>query len=102
MENFSFFSQYSCLKPNYEKCEIAGIGVLKSVKVAVCGMKCVDLCKDTIRITGIHFSYNKTKQDKTNFFETISKIQNALKIWRMRSLTPEGKVIDFETLLFQK
>ena len=104
MENFSFFSQYSCLKPNYEKCEIAGIGVLKSVKVAVCGMKCVDLCKDTIRITitGIHFSYNKTKQDKTNFFETISKIQNALKIWRMRSLTPEGKVIDFETLAISK
>ena len=61
METFSTFSQYSCLKPNYEKCEIAGIGVLKSVKVAVCGMKCVDLCKDTIRITGVHSSYNKTK-----------------------------------------
>ena len=53
METFSTFSQYSCLKPSYEKCEIAGIGVLKSVKVAVCGMKCVDLCKDTIRITGV-------------------------------------------------
>ena len=102
MENFSFFSQYSCLKPNYEKCEIAGIGVLKSVKVAVCGMKCVDLCKDTIRITGVHFSYNKTKQDVKNVLETISKIQNALKIWRMRSLTPEGKVIDFETLAISK
>ena len=34
--------------------------------------------------------------------ETISKIQNALKIWRMRSLTPEGKVIDFETLAISK
>ena len=93
METFHTFSQYSCLKNNYKKCENAGIGALKSVKVAVCGMKCVDLCKDTIRITGIHFSYNKTKQDKTNFFETISKIQNALKIWRMRSLTLEGKIM---------
>ena len=63
-------------KTNYEKCGIAGIGVLKSVKVAVCGMKCVDLCKDTIRITGVHFSYNKTKQDEKNLLETISKIQN--------------------------
>ena len=76
METFCAFSQYSCRKPNYEKCEIAGIGVLKSVKVAVCGMKCVDLCKDTIRITGVHFSYNKTKQDEKNLLETISKIQN--------------------------
>ena len=65
-------------------------------------MKCVDLCKDTIRITGVHFSYNKTKQDVENVLETISKIQNALKIWRMRSLTPEGKVIDFETLAISK
>ena len=44
------FSQYSCLKPGYEKCEIAGTGVLESVKVAVCGMKCVDLRNDTTRI----------------------------------------------------
>ena len=102
METFSTFSQYSCLKPNYEKCEIAGIGVLKSVKVAVCGMKCVDLCKNTIRITAVHFSYNKTKQDEKNLLETISKIQNVLKIWRMQSLTLEGKIIVFKTLAISK
>ena len=98
METFSTFSQYSCLKLNYGKCEIAGLGVLKSVKVAVYSMKCVDLCKDAMRITGIHFSNNKTKQDEKNFLETISKIQNVLKIWRMRSLTLEGKIIAFKTL----
>ena len=102
METFSTFSQYSCLKPNYEKCEIAGIGVLKSVKVAVCGMKCVDLCQDTIRITGIHFSRNKTKQDEKNLLETIKKIQNDLRIWRMWSLTLEGKIIVFKTLAISK
>ena len=102
MENFSFSSQFSCLKPNYEKCKIAGIGVLKSVKVAVCGMKCVDLCKDTIRITDVHLWYNITKQDVKNALETISKIQNVLKIWRMRSLTLEGKVIVFKTLAILK
>ena len=63
MENFSTFSQYSYLKPNYEKCENAEIQVLKSVKVAVYGMKCVYLFKDTVIITAVHFSYNKIKQD---------------------------------------
>ena len=61
INTFTTFSQYSGLKPNHEKCEIAGIGVLKSVKVAVCGMKCTDLCHDTIKITGIYFLYNKKK-----------------------------------------
>ena len=63
METFSTFSQYFYLKPNYEKCAIAGIGALKSVKMAVCRMKFVDLFTDTIRITDVYFSYNKTKQD---------------------------------------
>ena len=35
METFSTFSQYSCLKPNYEKCKNAGAGVLKKVNMAV-------------------------------------------------------------------
>ena len=61
-------------------------------------MKCVDLCKDTIRIIGVLFSHNKTKQDEKNFLETISKIQNVLKIEIMRSLTLEGKIIVFKTL----
>ena len=102
MEFFSTFPKCSCLKPNYEKCKIAGIRVLKSVEVAVCGMKCIDLCTDTMRITGVHFSYNKIKQDEKNFSETVTKIQNVLKIWRIRSLTLEGKIIVFKTLLFQK
>ena len=64
---FATFSKYSGLKLNHEKCIIAGIGVLKSVKVVVCGMKCIDLCNDTIKITGIQFFYNKEKQNEKNF-----------------------------------
>ena len=75
---------------------------MKSVKVAVCGMKCVGLCKDTLRITGVHFSYNKAKQDEKNFLETLSKIQNVLKIWIMRSLVLKGKIIVFKTLAISK
>ena len=58
------FQSIQGLKPNHEKCKISGIGVLKSVEVAVCGMKCIDLCNDTINITGIHFSYTKEKQNE--------------------------------------
>ena len=58
------FATFSGLKPNHEKCEIAGIEVLKSVKVVVCGMKCIYLFNDTTKVTGIHFSYNKEKRNE--------------------------------------
>ena len=64
INTFASFSKYSGVKPNHEKCEIVGIGVLKTMKVEVCAMNCVDLCNDTIKITGIHFSYNKEKWNK--------------------------------------
>ena len=59
LEIFKYFSQFSGLKPNKSKCEIAGIGVLKGVKVAICGMRCVNLHEETIKILEIHYSYNK-------------------------------------------
>ena len=46
VENFLFFSYFSGLKPNLTKSEIAGIGVLKGVQVAVYSMRCIDLYID--------------------------------------------------------
>ena len=69
--------------PNHEKCKIAGIGVLKSVKVAVGGMKYIDLWMkyidiNTIKITGTHFSYNRKKRKEKKYLESITKIKNVL------------------------
>ena len=64
INTFATLSKYSGLKLNHKKREIAGIGVLKSAKVAVCSMKCIDLCNDTIKITGTLFSYNKEKRNE--------------------------------------
>lgn len=66
-ETFNIFSCYSGLNPNISKCEICGIGVLKGVKVAVCGMKCIDLNNDYIKILGTCFSYNEKIKDGKKF-----------------------------------
>ena len=42
LDKFSFFSG---LMPKKERCEVAGSGVKKGVKVALCGMKNIDLKK---------------------------------------------------------
>ena len=83
VNSFHIFSSFSGLRPNLSKCEIAGIGVLKGVKVAVCGIQCVDLVLDTIKILGTHFSYNEKLKEERNFCLIIANIQRVLKLWKL-------------------
>ena len=87
INTFAAFSKYSGLKPNHEKYEIAGIRVLKSVKVVICGMKCIDLSNDTehliysfknlsifktcfsfIDIKSPYRNYKRARENSKNFF----------------------------------
>ena len=47
--------------------EVVGIGLLKGVKKAACGMKSVDLTSDPLKIFDIYISYNKALQNEMNF-----------------------------------
>ena len=99
---FDNFSIYSGLKASKSKCEIVGIGVLKRVPMELCAMKCIDLTKNSVKILGIHFSYNKKIENEENFIKLIKKIENVLKIWRIRNLTVQGKITIFKTLAISK
>ena len=102
LNTISLFSSFSGLKPNLSKCEVAGIGLLKGVKVAVSEIKCIELTKDAIKILGIFFSYSKNIELEQNFKKTIIVIEKVLRMWRRRNLTLEGKIIIFKTLALSK
>ena len=53
------FCMVSGLRPNFSKREIAGIGSLKDAKAALCGLKSLDLTKESIKTLGVHRSYDK-------------------------------------------
>ena len=55
LNTISLFSSLPGLKPNLSKCEVARIGLLKGVKVTVCGVKCIDLTKEAIEILRLFF-----------------------------------------------
>ena len=93
---------FSGLKPNLTKSGIVGIGVLKGVQVAVCGMRCTDLNIDTLKILGTHFSYNKKLKEEKNFYKIVTDIQRVLKIWKMRRLTLEEKIVIFKRITISK
>ena len=90
------------LKPNLTKSKIAGIGDLKGDQVAVCGMHCIDLNIDTLKILGTHFSYNEKLKEEKNFYKIVTDMQQVLKTWKMRKPTLEGKIVIFKTIAISK
>ena len=81
VEAFNTFSLFPGLKPNLRKCEIAGIGTLKGVQVAVCGMKYIDLYNEAIKILVTFFSYNSRIKEEYNFLKIVSSVQSVLNLW---------------------
>ena len=71
---------FSGLCPKFTKCKMAGIGNQKSVDVALCGMKCLDLTKECIKVLGVHILYNKKLQDNKNFCDRVKNIYNVIKL----------------------
>ena len=59
VNTFKVFSWFSGLKS-----QIADLGILKETQEAVYGIQNTDLMNDTIKMLGIHFSYNKKFKQK--------------------------------------
>ena len=78
MKTFDIFSIFSGLKPNKSKCEIAGLGAVKGVKLALCEMGCIDLMFNAIKFLGAYYSYDKNLENQENFIKIVLKIQNLL------------------------
>ena len=51
--------------------------------------KCGTLWHATVKILRVHFSYNKKLEHEMNFESHIVKIENVLRLWRMRKLKIE-------------
>ena len=70
--------------------------------MAVCGMRCIDLNIDTLKILGTHFSYNEKLKEEKNFYKIVTDMQRVLKIWKMRKRTLEAKIVIFKTIAISK
>ena len=56
---FYFYSYFLGLKQNLKISKTMGIWVLKGVQAAFCGMLCIDLNNDTLKLLGTYFPYNE-------------------------------------------
>ena len=67
------FSTYTSLKVNPQKSEIAWIGSSKLKQDNILNYKSVNLTQGSMKILGIHFSYNKALSLKNNLDNVYSK-----------------------------
>ena len=67
----------------------------------LCGMECIDLTKNSVKVLGTYFSHNK-KIEHWKELSLLKKIENVLKIWRTRNLTFQGKITILKTLSISK
>ena len=55
-----------------------------------------------MKILGVHYAYNKKIKNEKNFKNHIQKIEDVLKIWRMRNLALVEKIAILKTLAVSK
>ena len=56
----------------------------------------------SIKILGVHISYNKKLQDNMSFQVVIRNSTSVFKVWQMRNLSLIGKITVFKSLAFSK
>ena len=78
------------------------MGPLNGVEMAGCGMQSVDLTREATKILGAYFSHNINLMNQKNYCQAITNIHGILKLWRMRYLSIEGKIVVFKTLAISK
>jgi hypothetical protein len=100
--NFDKFAIFSGMKINQSKCELAGIGVKRSVQTALCGIKNILFCKESVKILGVHFTYCEKLFSDKNFMDCIKKIQNVIRVWSLRFLSLYGKIVSFKSKALSK
>ena len=75
LSHFRTFLDYAL---NLDKCEIAGIEVLKKVNLGLYVMKNINLTKEKIKILRVSIYCNKKIQDDLNFSKTIKNLCNII------------------------
>ena len=81
------------------KYELTGFGALKEIKLALCGMECIDLMFNAIKILGV---YDKTFEKQENFINLDLTIEKLVRLWRMRNLSIVSINTLFKTLPISK
>ena len=66
------------------------------------GLKNLDFSKESIKILGVHISYNRKLQNDINFCTAVKNICNLMKLWCISHLSLEDKTTTFKSFAISK
>ena len=92
------FGACSCLNINYDKSEILLLGDLTNSALEYTLLQNIAV-KKSVKILGVHFTYNHIAKRKLNFDDLIISIKEKLKMWRWRDLTIIGRIQIVKTFI---
>ena len=93
------YSKFSGLKVNFEKTHAVWIGINKYSTSSIKTRWKLSWGKTEFKLLGINFHVNLESMQGINFNEKIQKIRSLIKLWKMRYLTPLGKITVIKSLL---
>ena len=104
VKTIEIFSKFSSLKVNYnyQKSEAAWLGIEKNSKETPHKCQWVNLMKETVKILGIHFTYNKDLLQKLNLSRVKNHFNTVLNLWKNKNLTIYGRTEVVKTLALSK
>ena len=96
------FGTFSSLNASIEKCEVCWIGQSRFRKDRPANCKLTSLVTSSIKILGVHFSYNKEIPDDKNFSDLLNCMRSVLNTWHHHYLTLGRKIQVFKSLIASK
>ena len=92
LQAFDKFQAISGLKVNYEKTELFPVGAIRESEVPLYSKRNIKWSPKSVKVLGIHITYNKKDLLKKNYKQIVTKLENIIHIWKRRNLTLYGKV----------
>lgn len=99
LEELEKFATISGLKINFEKTQLVWIGSRKFDTNTIKTKWKLSWGKQTFRLLGINFNTDLQKMIKENYTTKIEHLENMIKQWQKRTLTPLGKITVIKTLM---
>ena len=96
------YAEYSGLNINYDKTQVIWIGRNKYSTHSIKTRWKLAWGKNEFKLLGLNFHVDLDKMININYKDKLSKIENLIKIWKRRYLTPLGKITVIKTLLLSR
>ena len=100
LNTLEIFGNFSGLKMNREKTRVIWIGRKKHSKDKLKVSVNLDWGKTEFVLLGITFDVDLAKMPEINLNSTMNKAECQLKKWKIRKLTPLGKITVLKSLIF--